>query len=473
MAGAQDDPLLGGAAALHEALAAALGPMLAKAHSARDFSRRLKLDKSLGWQLWRIATTPDPTAVLRALPGPRGCEYMQLALRLAGVDEPRLHAIAEALERLATLANEAGTPLRRLHTLVDLDGATGIDDGHDIRARGLRAEHAAAGMAERRALLIRKNAFKALSALRGVSMQLKVGALFVLPGAGLGAAGNGHVGGGHGDGGAGHGSDDIDLVGAQLQFGIAVTADTGPLTMYSPLASWEAGSIPSHLVKPDAVAGAVPWLVPNCSAPGVDALDIVVTLPTGSFGRRKGPGEVTPEEFERHSRIRPTATLSIRRPPRGPFWLAFSESIPGSGYVYRRQADDFGRLGVAVGLPTRMVVLDVFVHRSLPAIDATAAYVQHSTTHPILNPNVGVSHQEQSDAPLTCPRSISLPRAVADANAAYRALVHHALTETGQDLLRFKHYRAVAHYPVPLGSLVADWPLPERAAEPRSGPGYR
>ncbi len=450
VAGAQDDPLLGGATALHDALAAAVGPLLGRAHSARDFSRRLKLDKSLGWQLWRMATTPDPTAVLRALPGPRGCEYMQLALRLAGVDEPGLHAITEALEKLATLANESGTPLRRLHTLVELEGTIGVDDGRDLRTRGLRAERAAAGMAERRALLIRKNAFRALAALRGVSMQLKAGALFVLPGGGAG--------------GGGHGSDDIDLVGAQLQFGIAVTADTGPLTMFSPLASWEAGSVPSHLVKPDANAGVVPWLVPTCSAPGVEHLDIVVNLPTDSFGRRKGPGELTREEVERHYRIRQTATLSIRRPPREPFWLAFCESIPKSGYVFRRQADDFGRLGVATGLPTRMVVLDVFVHRSLPAIDATAAYVQHSTTHPILNPNVGASHQEQSDAPLTCPRSISLPRAVADANAAYRALVHHALGEARQDLSRFKHYRAVAHYPVPVGSLVADWPLPERPA---------
>ncbi|MBU6209007.1 MAG: hypothetical protein KGR22_03770, partial [Planctomycetes bacterium] len=89
-----DDEL---ALALRDSLATTLEQHLERGRSSRDFARRLGLDKSLGWKLWRMSTAPSAAALLRVLPKSRGMQTM--------LDAVRVHSSSQALaDQVARLA---------------------------------------------------------------------------------------------------------------------------------------------------------------------------------------------------------------------------------------------------------------------------------------------------------------------------------------------------------------------------------
>jgi len=94
------------AIALRDALAAAFAVHLSRSQGSRDFARRVGLDKSLGWIVWRMSTAPSADAFLRVFPKARGVRGLVETARAKA--SPR--ALAEPVARLA-------------HTLLDVRAA--------------------------------------------------------------------------------------------------------------------------------------------------------------------------------------------------------------------------------------------------------------------------------------------------------------------------------------------------------------
>lgn len=74
-----------------------VAPMLEDSPSIREFALAIGIDKTLAWQVHRIATASDPVAILIALPGQAGMVKAMKALQNKGLTTAALEASRVAL----------------------------------------------------------------------------------------------------------------------------------------------------------------------------------------------------------------------------------------------------------------------------------------------------------------------------------------------------------------------------------------
>lgn len=136
-----------------------IAPMLASQPSVREFAYALGIDKSLAWQVHRIATASDPVAILTALPGHAGMRKAIGAIRDAGHDIDGLERSRADLVHVLRRRGISRTQLRSM--------ALGGSDG-PRSAGGLRHLH--------------RRAHEATVAMRGMSIGGAAIAIMLAPG---------------------------------------------------------------------------------------------------------------------------------------------------------------------------------------------------------------------------------------------------------------------------------------------------
>ena len=214
------------AIALRDALAAAFAVHLSRSQGSRDFARRVGLDKSLGWKVWRMSTAPSAAAFLRVFPKARGVRGL--------VETAQAKASPRALaEPVACLAKE----------LLDVRAAAAGASPAAGAARAAPRLPRAAVLAQ----LARQ--FELDAETLGSSLELRVGAFMLVPD----AAG-----------------ERVSVAACALVAGPRCYRAAARAAVYMPLASWEGGSS----VRPHAASPAdlpeVPGFVAELSTPGID-----------------------------------------------------------------------------------------------------------------------------------------------------------------------------------------------------------
>jgi len=136
-----------------------IAPMLASQPSVREFAYALGIDKSLAWQIHRIATASDPVAILTALPGHAGMRKAIGAIRDAGHEIDGLERSRADLVHVLRRRGISRTQLRSM--------ALGGSDG-PRSAGGLRHLH--------------RRAHEATVAMRGMSIGGAAIAIMLPPG---------------------------------------------------------------------------------------------------------------------------------------------------------------------------------------------------------------------------------------------------------------------------------------------------
>ena len=214
------------ALALRDALAAALAEQLQRSKSARDFARRLGLDKSIGWKLWRIATAPSAVAVLRVLPKARGMAVMIDAVR--------------AKARPRSLADEAARVAGELVALRDAAE----------RQQWANGKAASQPRVPRAVVVAQLEAgFAAAMASEGFSVESRIGAFLLSPDAS---------------------GEKVDVAACTLVDGPRCYRPDVRATVYAQSSSWQAKSAELQPGSPVAGLGQVRGLLPELSTPGIE-----------------------------------------------------------------------------------------------------------------------------------------------------------------------------------------------------------
>ena len=276
------------AIALRDALAAAFAVHLSRSQGARDFARRMGLDKSLGWKVWRMSTAPSAAAFLRVFPKARGVR----ALVETAVANSSPRSLAEPVARLAQ---------ELLKVRAAAAGTSSAADAVKVAPRMPRVEVVAQ--------LARQ--FELDAETLGFSIELRVGAFMLVPDAASGR---------------------VSLAACTLLAGPRCYRVGVRAAVYMPLAAWEAGgSIRPHAASPAGLSE-VPGFVPQLSTPGITAEQFE------TFRRGGGNGD-GPYEW-----------CFLPRPG-VPEVLAFLETMRGAGSMWAATEHDFAFFSMAITAP--------------------------------------------------------------------------------------------------------------------------
>lgn len=121
-----------------------VAPMLVGNPSIRELAIALRIDKTLAWQVHQIASAPDPTAVLMALPGQSGMSKVVRALHGAGRDVARLEAARGSLVRVLARRGISRSQLKSMAT-GHAEGDSGVRAMRQLHRRAYEANSAVQG----------------------------------------------------------------------------------------------------------------------------------------------------------------------------------------------------------------------------------------------------------------------------------------------------------------------------------------
>ena len=393
------------AVALRDSLATTLEKHIERGRSSRDFARRLGLDKSLGWKLWRMSTAPSAAALLRVLPKSRGMQAM--------LDAVRAHSPSRAL---ADQVSEIATALLAARASAEKKAAETVLGG--LATSGPSQPPAQVPRASVVARLARR--FDEDSNQVGTSLELRIGAFLLAPDEKL---------------------ERVHISACTMIVGPRCYRPNLRAIVYSPIARWE-GDSEIDVCASDVIAiPKVPGFVPDLSTAGIHA-----------------------EQFDviEIDRGQPLRSCTFLPRPGVPETLAFLEVVRSAGDVWAKARHAFGSLSMRIAAPTRRALLDIWVHRSLPTPDFTVSCreVQSVIPHP-----AAASAPLPSPLPdgvLLGSKSSSLGHTMREDNERYQTLLGRGAAEIGTELRDFRLFRASVKHPILGASIVADWPLAER-----------
>jgi hypothetical protein len=98
-------------------------------HRAVDLERRLKLDKTLAWHVFRLASAPEPLSVASSIPGARSMRRFLTAAANAKVNKSAISAVTEAFDRFERFVGEHAGGRAEF-----IAAAQGLGNGADARA---------------------------------------------------------------------------------------------------------------------------------------------------------------------------------------------------------------------------------------------------------------------------------------------------------------------------------------------------
>lgn len=279
--------------------------------SGRSLARAFGLDKTLGWQVHRVATATDAATVLAALPGRRGVAIFLEAVGARAADPALVDEARRSVEALAAAAERLGVHPREMRAI-----AAG---GLDTAARRRQLE---------RMLAIHHDS---AVAIRGEVASTAADAWFVAPS---------------------KADPSLATLGA-LHFiaGLRTLRPLGPRAVYRGASTFRSLEDWERQRQSPADALRVPWIVPEASSPRLDL---------GGIEMRHTPnGCLVVADPDRH----PDKALT----------LGFAELIEGIGSLYRTGTDTIGEVSSQLAMPKRHFSLDVLFHRSLPEVEPNPA----------------------------------------------------------------------------------------------------
>lgn len=397
------------AVALRDALREALAQQLAKTGSIRQFAERMGCDKSLGWKLWRMATAPTGRAVLQVFPKARGVSKLLAAVKAKSGSPALVEAAAKAARDLLDC---------RVHAVAQFQLPAAERDGYLTPSTAQLIPQARLTRAAQRKAFEHQFALDSQALER--SVELRIGAFLLRP------DGSGHR---------------ADLAACALVCGPRTNRSDASVIVHTPICSWEGDGGTTTSGESSAGRGFAPGFQADLSTPGIHQ---------GQFSCDKPTDKVKVYEW----RFQPR--------PGTPEVLAFLELVRGAGSIWSAEPHDFAALSMAIMVPTRRAILDIWVHRAYPTPDMTAS--SRRTEAIIPNPAVP-STLRPSPLPdgvlLEC-RKPGLGTEHAQHESAYRALVAKGAAALGSSMSEYRLFRLDARFPEYRSFQMVDWPLPGR-----------
>lgn len=393
------------AVALRDSLATTLEKHIERGRSSRDFARRLGLDKSLGWKLWRMSTAPSAAALLRVLPKSRGMQTMLDAVRAHSPSR----ALADQVSAIATALLAARASAEKQAAEAGLGGPATSGPSRPLakvpRVTGV------ARLAQR---------FDEDSDRVGTSLELRVGAFLLAPD---------------------ENRERVHVSACAMIVGPRCFRPNLRAIVYSPIARWEGSSEIDVRASGATTMQQAPGFLPELSTVGIHA------------------DQFEAIEFDRGQPLRYCTFLPR---PGVPETLSFLEVVRSAGDVWAKDRHAFGSLSMRISAPTRRATLDIWVHRSLPTPDFTVSCREVSSIIPHPAAPSAPLPSPLPDGVLLGSKSSSLGPAIREDNERYRMLLDRGAAQIGAELRDFRLFRASVKHPALGASIVADWPLPKR-----------
>jgi len=393
---------------LRQALRTAIAAVLDGPATTRPLADRLGIDKTLAWKCVRLASVPDPASVLADLPGARGWPKVLGGFREAGCPDGLITevdaAMREIRERLSTRGIDRGTVLAM---------AGGLMDDERRRSRMLR---------------FRRDHFRASSAIFGISMKARIGAVLFAPSQ------------------ADPDGASADLAAVSILEGLDRSRPGMPCEVFAPF-------IPTRRAGAD-------------RPPTVAAIDPASELPP-LLERFSSPHSIGVEVRPSESGDPGVFEFLQRRPDRtGPLRIASGEFARDFAPRWADPDDDLIEMGMPTGNPTEWQVMTVLLHRELEI----ASDVQVALYATLVQRRDRNRWAERLRLPLearvTEMREPSLPSALRKLDRVHRELVDCGAASIGRAASEFRCFQTVVHYPPVPSSIVMRWRRPNRADLP-------
>jgi hypothetical protein len=400
---ARDTRLAEVAQELRAALAATLRAAAGADPRPMQLSRVIGIDKSLASVLVRAVKAPTDLALLQLIPSPTGLRI--LSARARGV-APRA-----AIARL-----EAATEsFRRL-----LDATPGGRAALDARiSEGARA------LGRRREHTSRQSTFKAVSFLVGYFSDLLTSSLFVIPSKTEGM---------------------LDGIEIMRRTGVRRMRASATVPLFS-FEAWPEDVPPEHSSHLEPIDG-------DRAAPSPSN----VLLP--AYCSQPMPEVIVVREGVRTTVILPGGGASL-----GPMDFAWAFRLRNGGPADAGTGTQAIH-GYYLHMPTRRLVRDLYVHRSVfPGASPSVSFALPGTEASRNPPREGTpAYYAQIDLavelePIPESRPAALPGV-----PGHEDLTRHVLDRAGYDLAEFRGWRCVVEYPVPLITMLFWFTHPPRKA---------
>lgn len=388
--------------ALQAALQETLGQIFRGDKSARSIARRLSIDKTLGWQTLRVATSPDVATILAALPGERGFLSLIDAIEKQGVSATAIESLRAARTALWKIFERFGSSPREILAIA----SGGLDDARQRRAlnRMLKLQ------------------FESSVAIRGEVAAAEVAAWFVTP--------------------SKQDPSLATLAGLYMVTGLRTIRPLGPRIIYRG-ATVASGVETSDFAAVEIGRGdSMPFLVPQASSPGLDHGGLTLkSTPRGRF---------VLADPDSH--------------PDGMLTLGFADRFEAVGSIYRTESDRTGELASQLALPVKHFFFDVFLDKSMPAVEPTAS-LYFSAAQGIEHGEYAELRRFTGEVEGRFVRSLALPASAGVDAERHRALLEHGASLAGRPLDAFRCYRMHLTCPPTYTRAVVRWLLPEKPRE--------
>ncbi len=388
--------------------------------NATDLGRALKLDKSLAWNLHRVARSDqgDLASTLSAMPGTRGWDSVRSALLEAG----------EGRDSVAQLV--------ALITAVNDDLAK-----HGIGRRVLAATAGAAAAGpttargSREVVALRKAGADVRTMVLGVSATVAVSCYVVAP-----AQQQGMVG----------------IAGLRMFDRVMQHRTRPPYVLYLSMQAWNNDAAVEGAYRPlDEITRGAP-LVEDLSTEGILGNELVISPKQGKSGREF---DFVGSVAGRHNAL----------------MACFGEVAPVVAPMYRTKEGERADLGCPLELPVGVGVFDIFIHRDIELGSElqlrmfSTAHATHSQrdyrarTELPVEGTIGQVEDPNSDADLATCLTTTLGDS-ADSAArvcrVYAELRRRAAAALGTAMSDYTLYRVVIVHPTTPSTLLASWDLP-------------
>ncbi len=372
-------------------------------YSARSIARRLSIGKTLGWQLLRIATSPDAATILSAFPGERPMTQVLESLGTQGVSAEAIAGLDRAARTLRGLFERYGASSREVLTIA----AGGLDD----QAR--RRHHAK---------MLRMH-FESSVAIRGELANAQIGAWMVAP--------------------SRQDPSLVDLVGLNMLDGFRTIRPLGPRVVHRGV-SVDRDAVTADWSKVDrGDAAGIPALVPVASTPDLgDTAVQVRSSPQGYFVL------ADPDEH-------PDRTLT----------LTFGSHIEAVGSIHRTAQDRTGELTCQLAVPSRHLYFDILFHADIPPVEPAAA-LYFAANQGVEYGEYAELRRFTGEIEGRFVRSRKLPAAVKVDPAKHAAMLEHGAAMIDRPLEAFRCFRMHIAYPPSYTRAVVRWLLPDPPKAP-------
>lgn len=371
---------------------------------ARGCGRALGLRRNLAWKAFAVAHSADLPSLLRALPGESGWAF-----------------VFEAIERTGRCTSGVGDLRAAVEALTARISAERLDPAA-LRAIGSGSlESAAERKSMRRA---RRMGFTASKQIYGVHAKARIGAFLVAPSA---------------EG----GEPMVDLAALTILEGLDRTRPGPPFPIYHRIRTHRAGESGTR-IGADLQPGEAAPLVPSLTSEGAVPEEIRL----GAAIRERGSDHF---EFLQRSRRR-----------LAPLRAAFAECSRRVASPFAHGDDSQAELRMPTPMPVEMAVFDVLIHRDLPRGSEPAASLYGHAADSSRQTFWHDHHRLPLEDEIGEASSLRLPLALADARAAYAALLDLGAKTIGFPLSAFEAYRVLVPWPPMHSSLLVTWRLAER-----------